>query len=195
MHVFVVYCHPSEQSFTYEVKNEFLRGLADAGHTYEMSDLYAMGFNAEFSEREYLRDAFYTGGGAVDEDVLREQNKIQSADAIAFIYPVFWTEAPAKLVGWFDRVWTFGFAYGPATKMKKLKKALVIAIAGNTMEALKESGEAQAMETVMLGDRIRDRAEEKRMVILYGTSRHDMEQRESKAPAHLKTAYELGRDM
>lgn len=118
-----------------------------------------------------------------------------SPDAIAFIYPVFWTEAPAKLVGWFDRVWTFGFAYGPATKMKKLKKALVIAIAGNTMEALKESGEAQAMETVMLGDRIRDRAEEKRMVILYGTSRHDMEQRESKAPAHLKTAYELGRDM
>jgi NAD(P)H dehydrogenase (quinone) len=192
MHVFVVYCHPSEQSITFQVRNEFLRGLADTGHTYEVSDLYRMGFSPEFSEREYLRDAFYNEDGAVDEDVLREQQKIQSADAIVFIYPVFWTEAPAKLVGWFDRVWTCGFAYGSAPAMKRLKKALVIAVAGKTIESLRETDEARAMETVMLGDRIRDRAEEKRMVILDGTSRHDMKRRSSCMPAHLNTAYELG---
>lgn len=195
MHVFIVYCHPSRQSLTFEVRNEFIRGLADAGNTYEMSDLYAMGFGAEFSEREYLRDAFYNEGGAVGEDVLAEQRKIESADAIAFIYPVFWTEAPAKLVGWFDRVWTCGYAYGPRRSMKLLKKALVIAVAGKSLEALRETGEAQAMATVMLGDRIRDRAEEKQMVILDGTTRSDMEQRDSKAPLHLKQAYELGRNM
>lgn len=33
---------------------------------------------------------------------LIEQEKIQNSDAIVFIYPIFWTEAPAKLVGWFD---------------------------------------------------------------------------------------------
>ena len=38
----------------------------------------------------------------------------------AFIYPVFWTEAPAKLVGWFDRVWSYGLAYGEKT-MNMLK--------------------------------------------------------------------------
>lgn len=193
MHVFVVYCHPSENSFTFEVKNAFLRGLEDAGHSYEVSDLYKMGFNAEFSEREYLRDSFYTENGVIDDDVLCEQRKIESADAIAFIYPVFWTEAPAKLVGWFDRVWTCGYAYGSAPTMKQLKKALVIAAAGKSIEALQETGEAQAMAAVMLGDRIRNRAEHKEMVILDGTARSDMGARSAKAPGHLKTAYELGR--
>jgi NAD(P)H dehydrogenase (quinone) len=195
MHVFVVYCHPSRQSLTYEVKNEFLRGLSDAGHSAEVSDLYAMGFNAEFSEREYLRDGFYHEDGLIDADVLAEQEKIQAADAVVFIYPVFWTEAPAMLVGWFDRVWTCGFAYGAERRMKQLEKALVIAVAGKTIEALEETGESQAMAAVMLGDRIRDRAKHKEMVIFDGTSRHDMGMRSAKAPLHLKRAYELGKNM
>lgn len=195
MHVFIVYCHPSEQSFTCEVKNEFIRGLADGGHSFEVSDLYKMGFNSEFSEKEYLRDAFYTKGGDIDEDVLCEQRKIEAAGAIAFIYPVFWTEAPAKLVGWFSRVWTCGYAYGPSPSMKRLEKALFIAIAGKTIDALNETGEAQAMETVMLGDRIRDRAKIKEMVILDGTTRFDMETRSAKTALHLKRAYELGRNI
>ena len=32
-----------------------------------------------------------------------------AADALVLVYPVFWTEAPAKLVGWFDRVWSYDF--------------------------------------------------------------------------------------
>lgn len=193
MHIFIVYCHPSEQSFTAEVRDAFIRGLTDAGHSYEISDLYKMGFNAEFSEREYLRDAFYNENGVIDEDVLAEQRKIQAADAIAFIYPVFWTEAPAKLVGWFGRVWTCGFAYGSNRSMKQLEKALVIAVAGKTIGSLNETGEAQAMAAVMLGDRIRDRAKSKEMVILGGTTRWDMQMRSAKAPVHLRRVYELGK--
>ncbi len=30
-----------------------------------------------------------------------EQEKINNADCLIFIYPVFWSEALAKLVGWF----------------------------------------------------------------------------------------------
>jgi NAD(P)H dehydrogenase (quinone) len=195
MHIFIVYCHPSKQSFTFRVKNEFIRGLTEAGHSYEISDLYGMHFNAEFTEREYLRDGFYNENGAIDEDVLCEQRKILAADAIVFIYPVFWTEAPAKLVGWFDRVWTCGFAYGSSPRMKQLDKALVIATAGKTMESLDETGEAQAITTVMLGDRIRDRAKIKEIVFLTGTTRSDMDQRNTNAPLHLRKAYELGRNM
>ena len=32
MKVLVIYCHPSNNSFTYEVKNEFIRGLHDGNH-------------------------------------------------------------------------------------------------------------------------------------------------------------------
>jgi NAD(P)H dehydrogenase (quinone) len=195
MHIFIVYCHPSKQSFTFKVKTEFIRGLTEAGHSYEISDLYGMHFNAEYTEREYLRDAFYSENGALDEDVQCEQRKIQAADVIVFIYPVFWTEAPAKLVGWFDRVWTCGFAYGSHARMKTFKKALFIATAGKTIKSLEETGEAQAMATVMMGDRIRDRAKEMQMVLLDGTSRHDMERRNTNAPLHLQKAYELGRSI
>ncbi len=133
MKVFVVYCHPSEKSFTYIAKEEFLRGLQDANHEYVVSDLYKMNFNSELSETEYLREAFYKDDILVAKDVLEEQRKVQESDAIVFLYPVFWTEAPAKLVGWFDRVWSSGFAYAPNPKMKVLKKALFIVSAGKTI--------------------------------------------------------------
>lgn len=85
----------------------------------------------EWCEEEYLRETYYRADGIKSKDVLIEQEKIQNSDAIVFIYPVFWTEAPAKLVGWFDRIWTTGFAYNPNPTMKVLEKALFIVCAGN----------------------------------------------------------------
>lgn len=192
MKVFVVYCHPSRNSFTYKVKEEFLRGLKDANHEFVVSDLYQMNFKGDISEEEYEREAFYRTEIPVADDVLEEQRKIQESDGIVFIYPVFWTEAPAKLVGWFNRVWTTGFAYDPNPQIKVLKKALFILSAGNTLKTLEETGEANAMRTVMLGDRIRNRAIEKEMIIFDGTSHWDEELRENKIREHLKTAYKLG---
>lgn len=192
MQVFVVYCHPSRKSFTYNVKEEFLKGLKDANHEFIVSDLYDMNFNDEISEDEYEREAFYRTDISAADDVLVEQRKIQESDAIVFIYPVFWTEAPAKLVGWFDRVWTSGFAYNPNPQMKDLKKALFILSAGKTLKSLEETGESNAMRTVMLGDRIRDRAVEKEMIIFDGTTHWDEKQRKERIIGHLKTAYQLG---
>ena len=153
MKVFIVYCHPSEDSFTRHVRDAFIRGLVDAGHEYVLSDLYAMGFRTDMSEQEYLRDANYTTEPPLAADVLAEQAKVNAADAVAFIYPVFWTEAPAKLVGWFDRVWTYGFAYGERT-MKTLDKALFLVTAGNKMERLVQFGLLDSMKKVMLGEDI-----------------------------------------
>ena len=192
MKVFVVYCHPSENSFTHKVYEQFMKGLVSAGHEVVVSDLYKMNFRTDISEEEYLRETYYRADESVPGDVAAEQEKIQSSDAIVFIYPVFWTEAPAKLVGWFDRVWTTGFAYSPSPQMKTLDKALVIACAGKSMESLTEVGEKQAMETVMLGDRIRERAKQKEMVILDGITNWNEEKKCRLMPEHLKKAYELG---
>ena len=57
------------------------------------------GFKTDMTEEEYLRDAYYRTSSDVAEDILAEQEKINSSDAIVFMYPVFWSEAPAKLVG------------------------------------------------------------------------------------------------
>lgn len=192
MKIFIVYCHPSKNSFTHNVYELFLKGLKDAGHTVVTSDLYEMKFQTDLTETEYLRETFYKSELPVAGDVRLEQEKIQSSDAIAFIYPVFWTDAPAKLVGWFDRVWTTGFAYNPAPKMNVLEKALVIACAGKTLQSLDETGEIQAMKTVMLGDRIRDRAKLKEMVVFDNITHWDEKAREHSMPLHLSEAYNLG---
>lgn len=192
MRVFVVYCHPSKKSFTHDITQEFLKGLNDANHEFIVSDLYEMNFNEVISENEYEREAYYKTEIPVADDVIEEQRKIQESDAIVFIYPVFWTEAPAKLVGWFDRIWTSGFAYNPNPKMKILKKALFIVSAGKTMESLEETGESSAMRIVMLGDRIRDRAIEKEMIIFDGTTHWDEVKRKERIAEHLKNAYKTG---
>ena len=194
MHTHIVYCHPSENSLTAEIRDSFLRGLKDSGKTYTISDLYKMDFKTDMSEPEYLRDAFYNAEPPLSPDVLAEQALVNAADALVFIYPVFWTEAPAKLVGWFDRVWTFGFAYGDASvkaSMKKLSKALVLACSGNTEAALREQGRLQAMENVMLDDRIYDRAEQKEFVLMGGTERNNAALRAQMREQHLEKAYQL----
>lgn len=143
-------------------------------------------------EEEYLKETFYRADISVAEDVRREQEKIQTSDAIVFIYPVFWTEAPAKLIGWFDRVWTTGFAYNPNPQMKVLDKALAFACAGKSMQSLEETSEKNAMEKVMLGDRIRNRAIAKEMVIFDNITHWNEELRDNTMPMHLRKAYELG---
>ncbi len=194
MRVLIVYAHPSSDSFTRHVRDSFVKGLEAAGHTYVISDLYAMGFVTDMCEAEYLREAYYRGNEAVPEDVMAEQNKVNHSDAIVFIYPVFWTEAPAKLVGWFDRVWTFGFAYGDKRTMKLLNKGLVLCVAGHTVGELEEAGLKDSMEKVMLDDRMFDRVNSKEMIILGGMSR-EMESRKANWDRHLHTAYEAGRTL
>ena len=191
MKVFIVYCHPSEDSFTKNMCDAFIKGITDSGNEYVISDLYKMGFQTDMTEEEYLRDANYRNTPNVAEDVLIEQEKINSADAIAFIYPVFWTEAPAKLVGWFDRVWSYGFAYGEKT-MKVLDKALILCSAGNPIKRLEEFGLLDSMKRVMLGDRLFGRAKQMEFIVFDNTSREN-KLRKKNWDANLQKAYEIGR--
>ena len=190
MKVFIVYCHPSEDSLTRHLRDSFIKGITDSGNEFVLSDLCAMGFKTDISEEEYLRDANYRNTPDVADDVKAEQEKINSADAIAFIYPVFWTEAPAKLVGWFDRVWTYGFAYGDKT-MKMMEKAMILVSAGNPIERLESFGLLDSMKKVMFGDRLFERAQKTEFVVFDSTSRENP-LREANWDSNLEKAYEKG---
>ena len=171
MKVLVIYCHPSNKSFTARMKDEFIRGLEDGGHTCQLIDLYQINFDETFSEEEYLREAFYDQALKVPEDVQAHQRLINANDAVVFIYPVFWTEAPGKLVGWFQRVWTYGFAYGTETKMKQLDKVLMLVTMGGDLSEEIRQQQVAAMKVVMLGDRIGERAKTKEMIVFDRMSR------------------------
>ena len=194
MHVFIVYCHPSSDSLTREVRDRFIAGLESEGHSYVLSDLYAMNFVTDISEEEYKREAFYRRELPVPADIKAEHEKVNASDAIVFIFPVFWTDAPAKLVGWFDRVWTYSFAYGENRTMRLLEKGLVLCVAGNTMEYFEQTGLGEAMKRMFLDDRLFDRVKQKEMIILDATSR-ELPEREINRETHLKRAFEAGARM
>ena len=152
-----------------------------------------MDFRTDMTEKEYLRDAYYRNTPDLADDVLAEQAKINAADAIVFIYPVFWSEAPAKLVGWFDRVWSFGFAYGDKT-MKILEKGLILCSAGNPIDRLEQFGILDSMKKVMLGDRLFGRVKQSEFFVFDNTSREN-DQREKNWDMNLKKAFEKGKNL
>lgn len=171
MHIFIVYAHPSEESFTKKILTQFINGLEESGDTYEISDLYMMKFCSDMSVSEYKRESMFNTGLPIPEDVSMEHEKLNRADAIVFIYPIWWSDCPAKLKGWFDRVYTVGFAYGNESFQSKIKvkKGLVICTAGHTKEHLEEVGIAHSMRKIMLYDRLQNVGiEEVNMQILGG---------------------------
>lgn len=193
MHVFIVYAHPYDKSFTSEVLKAFIKGIESAGHIFEISDLYDMDFNADLNLREYFRESGIYLERNVPEDVMLEQEKINRADIAAFIYPVWWSDCPAKLKGWFDRVYTQGFAYsyegGVHNSEPRVRKAIVLCTAGHTEAYLEQIGIAQSMRKIMLNDRIIGvLSKEAEMFILGGMTSKEPNIKE----ANLNRAFEIG---
>ncbi|SER53925.1 NAD(P)H dehydrogenase (quinone) [Propionibacterium cyclohexanicum] len=194
MDVHIVYAHPSVHSFSHALLEAFVAGLDAAGHRHTVSDLYAMGFNPVMSADEYERESGGGKGISVADDVRAEQAKLDAADVWCFIYPVWWTDCPAILKGWFDRVWTAGWAYHPGT-LVKARSALVMCTAGNTEAWLDETGRGPAMRTVMLADRIFDRAAVSSFHVFGGAVRRDAEGWAGRAKEDLERALRLGREL
>jgi NAD(P)H dehydrogenase (quinone) len=53
MRILTIYAHPERESFCHAVLEQFTRGLEDAGHTSEVLDLYAMGFDPVLRTRDF----------------------------------------------------------------------------------------------------------------------------------------------
>jgi NAD(P)H dehydrogenase (quinone) len=194
MHVYVIFAHPSHESFSRKVLDAFLRGLDQAGHTWEVGDLYRMGFRSEMDEAQYQREVSGNPDLPVPPDVAAEQAKLDCADGLAFIFPLWWSDGPAKLKGWFDRVLTCGYAYlyddsGARHTRLSVDKAVVLCSAGHTVGHLEETGVAGAMRRIMIEDRLLGvGVKQAQLVILGGVLPNDNSHHE----ANLRMAYEAG---
>jgi NAD(P)H dehydrogenase (quinone) len=197
LNVYILYAHPAGHSFSRDVLEAFTRGLADAGHSFEVHDLYADGFLSEMDDAQYRREVGLSPEAPVPADVRAEQERVDRADALVFIYPLWWSDCPAKLKGWFDRVWTYGYAYfydvneERGTRVR-VPKALAICCAGHTVAHLEETGVAGALRKIMLDDRLRGiGVTDARLEILGGM----LPKVETYREANLARARELGRTL
>lgn len=111
MHALIVISHPKKDSFTHALAAEVAHGVAEAGrhHIVEIADLAAEGFSPSFSAQDH---DYIAGKAEMPADVAAEIKRIERADAVVLVYPVYWWSFPALLKGWIDRVFTYGWAYG-----------------------------------------------------------------------------------
>ncbi len=196
MHIYIIFAHPSQKSYSKKVLEAFTQGLSEAGHSYEIGDLYDMGFISDMDDEQYHREIGMDPAAPLPDDVKIEQDKINRSDALVFIYPVWWSDCPAKLKGWFDRVMTYGYAYlyddnDQHVSQIQIKKALVICSAGHTEQHLEETDIAESMRKIMLNDRLLGIGiQQADMFILGGIMPND----DTFRHANLLKAYQLGKD-
>jgi len=174
MNVLIVYAHPNKKSYTFQILELLTKTILNENHKIEISDLYALNFQSDMTEEEYEREGFANLDLPISKDVIEEQRKIEWADCVIFLYPVWWSDCPAKLKGWFDRVYSVGYAYGydedgKTQKMKTIKYGLVLCTAGHPVNFLEKIGIAKSMKNIMIDDRLGKRFEHKEMIILGGT--------------------------
>ena len=107
MHVLNVVAHPKPGSFTHALARRFEDGVTAAGHSFERADLYAEGFDPVMTARDMEQFV----GREMPGPILAEQDRVERADALCLIFPVWWFSMPAMMKGWLDRVWSAGWAY------------------------------------------------------------------------------------
>ena len=136
MNVLVVFAHPKQESFNRSVLNVAVDELKAAGHEVKVADLYAEGFQSAMIEEDFAQ----FNEQPMPEAVKREQARVEWSDAIVFVFPYWWWSMPAILKGWFDRVFTYGWAWlnpaKPELSPLAPRRVLVLTSAGASAEEL-----------------------------------------------------------
>ena len=193
--VHIIYCHPSTKSITHDIKEGYINGLKDNNIEYTITDLYAMNFKSDMSEEEYLRENNDIPC-PLSEDVYMEQNNINNADILTFIFPLFWMDTPSKLVGYFSRVFTKGFKYENdegITRMKMMKETNFLISAGSNYDDLKKDGKINALETIFIHDRMAGKTLKSNMYFFTETTYHKEKIQKNKK-RYVELARKIGRN-
>lgn len=146
MHALIVVGQHDPHSLTHALARQVANGLAEAGHSSEIADLASEGFDPRFGLADH---AVHRRLAAPPTDVRKEQARIERADALVLVYPIYWWSLPALLKGWVERVFSNGWAfdYDGSTTVKKLRgmKVHLVGVAGADRGTFERHGYGEAM--------------------------------------------------
>ncbi|QNQ10597.1 NAD(P)H-dependent oxidoreductase [Sphingomonas alpina] len=97
-HVIVI-GHPVPGSFNHAIADHYCRTVRDAGQEAVIRDLYALDFDPRLRGNRFPEH--HT---AMSMDVAQELGLLREADAIVFVYPIWFGMPPAMIKGYVDRV-------------------------------------------------------------------------------------------
>ncbi|WP_282246347.1 NAD(P)H-dependent oxidoreductase [Stenotrophomonas sp. PS02300] len=151
MHSVIVVAHPEPGSLTHAVSNRIGDAIlaASNGNTIEVADLAAEGFDPRFNPAD---NALFRQTAAPPADVAAEHARLDRADALVLVYPLYWWSFPALLKGWIDRVFTQGWAYADGADGKVAKKLQhlqvhLVGLGGADAGMIERRGYGTAMKT------------------------------------------------
>lgn len=149
MTALVVVSHSDPDSLTQHVARATADAIRAAGGEVDIADLNAENFDPRFSRADL---ALFRGNGTTPPDVVAEQKRIDRAEHLILVFPMYWWSVPALLKGWIDRVFVSGWAYEftPGSEIvKKLDRLTVhlIPVAGDDAESLERHGVFEAFRT------------------------------------------------
>ncbi|CAO3623259.1 unnamed protein product [Mucor fragilis] len=111
MKVLIVLAHPRENSLVHSIKTNFEKGLVDSGHQVSTLDLFKIGFDPVLRQED---EPHYDQEEQVySKEVQQEMERINQHDALVFVFPLYWSNMPAIMKGYMDRVLNLGYAYSP----------------------------------------------------------------------------------
>lgn len=111
MHTLVILAHPYAKSYCHALYERVILTLEQAGRTVDRLHLDGESFDPVMRSADL---AVYAMGESADPAVMAYQARIDAAQQLVFIFPIWWEVMPALLKGFLDKVFTKGWAYEPA---------------------------------------------------------------------------------
>jgi len=138
MKVAIVFNHPYEGSFCNAILQSVIKGLQKANHEVDVMHLDNDKFNPVMSAEDLkrfvqLKYNIHSGKEVEpsgDPLVLDYKKRLEAADHLVFIFPIWWELMPALTKGFIDRIIFPGIAY---TYEKENKMVPRLAIKGVTL--------------------------------------------------------------
>jgi putative NADPH-quinone reductase len=108
MRVLVLYAHPNPESYGAALHRTVVSALEDAGHVVDDCDLYAEGFDPVLTYDERMAYHDVPGNRAPVAEYVR---RLENAEALVLVFPVWNFGFPAILKGFLDRVFLPGVSF------------------------------------------------------------------------------------
>jgi len=154
VHLLTVFSHPFTDKYPASVMAAFHEPFRHGGHTIDVLDLHLEGFDPRFTQADHA----HFWGGPMPEGIAEMHHRVEAADRLAFVFPVYWWGMPATMRGWIERVFTGGWAYQygtgvddrgkePLNSMLRSIPTALLGIGGSKERTYERYGYDDAMRT------------------------------------------------
>ncbi|WP_163397832.1 NAD(P)H-dependent oxidoreductase [Flavobacterium fluviatile] len=102
--ILIINGHPNPESFNFAIANEYHKGVLDSGSQVETITIAELQFNPNLQFGYQKRTE-------LEPDLAEAWKKIQNADHLVWVHPVWWGGLPAITKGFIDRLFLPGMTF------------------------------------------------------------------------------------